>query len=329
MPPWVRMTIGAARSTWLARGLRALFPYRSVLTLFAYLLAALGVGLLITGSRVALRLAMGLDPIGGALGVGLAFLAAAALLPVPALVAAWLGANSRALVLLAFARKEGDLHAPLPILEATFRPFSLRGRRAFAVHVTVVTDRLSPDDRVGLEVRVRTETGKVLGAELPRYRDEHGAMVVRELSQEVGEPETFTLTLGTMFPVRAVSLAAEVGRPVRLHGEIRLVLHGVEQGRIELPFEFTPREGDLAPRPVVVAPPVEPLGKAATAVPGFEVVATQVGGRGTGCPVCGDPLLDEVYVCGSCEAPHHSECWVFAGRCSTYACEGEPVVPAG
>jgi predicted DCC family thiol-disulfide oxidoreductase YuxK len=38
------------------------------------------------------------------------------------------------------------------------------------------------------------------------------------------------------------------------------------------------------------------------------------------CGVCSKPLRDRVVACRKCLAPHHPECWVYAGRCSTYGC---------
>lgn len=40
------------------------------------------------------------------------------------------------------------------------------------------------------------------------------------------------------------------------------------------------------------------------------------------CPYCRSPLHDheQVIVCPSCHIPHHLECWVDNGRCTTYGC---------
>ncbi len=43
-------------------------------------------------------------------------------------------------------------------------------------------------------------------------------------------------------------------------------------------------------------------------------------GAGTQCPVCKDPLKKNLIACPRCMAPQHSECWVYAGGCSTYSC---------
>jgi hypothetical protein len=44
--------------------------------------------------------------------------------------------------------------------------------------------------------------------------------------------------------------------------------------------------------------------------------------RDSACPVCGTALADLVVRCEACKTPHHSECWDYMGRCSTYACKG-------
>ena len=38
------------------------------------------------------------------------------------------------------------------------------------------------------------------------------------------------------------------------------------------------------------------------------------------CPVCGAPFRGAITTCRKCRTPHHHECWVYAGGCSTYAC---------
>jgi hypothetical protein len=38
------------------------------------------------------------------------------------------------------------------------------------------------------------------------------------------------------------------------------------------------------------------------------------------CPVCGSPMRAALTVCRECRTPHHHECWLYAGGCSTYAC---------
>lgn len=40
------------------------------------------------------------------------------------------------------------------------------------------------------------------------------------------------------------------------------------------------------------------------------------------CPVCGTAMFSATVRCELCRTPHHSECWQYMGRCSTYACKG-------
>ncbi len=46
------------------------------------------------------------------------------------------------------------------------------------------------------------------------------------------------------------------------------------------------------------------------------------------CMVCGDELSDDVVLCRRCKTPHHRDCWLYYGACSTYGCrEPEFIVP--
>ncbi len=40
----------------------------------------------------------------------------------------------------------------------------------------------------------------------------------------------------------------------------------------------------------------------------------------TACQICGEPIKDDIVLCRSCKTPHHQECWVYYGKCSTYGC---------
>ena len=41
----------------------------------------------------------------------------------------------------------------------------------------------------------------------------------------------------------------------------------------------------------------------------------------TACQVCGGTLSEGTVVsCGKCATAHHKDCWIFNGRCSTFAC---------
>lgn len=46
------------------------------------------------------------------------------------------------------------------------------------------------------------------------------------------------------------------------------------------------------------------------------------------CPVCCDDIAEDLVFCGRCKTPHHRECWIYSGKCSTYGCgETQFVVP--
>lgn len=229
-------------------------------------------------------------------------------------------ANALELMRMGFART-GDqtrLEGRLPILETRFYPMSLRGRRAFAVHVTFRTDKLSPTARVGLEVMVFGEDGKPLPGNLPNYRAPDGEFLVRELSGAVGVSDDYRYTMGALMPVIAIGLPRRIDEMVTLRAEVTLKLEGKVMAQRRLSAEFVARERDY-PAPPKQRDQVEEA--PATA----EEIAFTSGVRASRglCPVCGEGLEDEVVACESCHVPHHAECWAFAGRCSTYACEGD------
>ena len=39
------------------------------------------------------------------------------------------------------------------------------------------------------------------------------------------------------------------------------------------------------------------------------------------CPICATTLVEPLVRCERCLAPHHEECWDYAGRCATYGCD--------
>lgn len=43
------------------------------------------------------------------------------------------------------------------------------------------------------------------------------------------------------------------------------------------------------------------------------------------CPVCGARFGAGVTLCRGCRTPHHHECWIYAGGCSTYACGSKEI----
>jgi hypothetical protein len=38
------------------------------------------------------------------------------------------------------------------------------------------------------------------------------------------------------------------------------------------------------------------------------------------CSVCGEEIDEDLVLCRRCKTPHHRECWLYAGRCSTFGC---------
>jgi hypothetical protein len=38
------------------------------------------------------------------------------------------------------------------------------------------------------------------------------------------------------------------------------------------------------------------------------------------CQVCGEEIRDDLVFCRRCKTPHHRDCWLYAGRCSVFAC---------
>jgi len=39
------------------------------------------------------------------------------------------------------------------------------------------------------------------------------------------------------------------------------------------------------------------------------------------CQICGEPVDNEIAICGECHTPHHLDCWLYYGSCSTYGCQ--------
>ena len=57
----------------------------------------------------------------------------------------------------------------------------------------------------------------------------------------------------------------------------------------------------------------------ATAEPGVKVLESTGAGEGV-CQVCGSALGPDRVRCRKCGTPHHRECWLYNGGCSTFAC---------
>lgn len=51
----------------------------------------------------------------------------------------------------------------------------------------------------------------------------------------------------------------------------------------------------------------------------------------TVCPYCQTPIRlgDNTVVCSCCKMPHHMECWIENGQCTTYGCRGHRMPNAG
>jgi hypothetical protein len=48
------------------------------------------------------------------------------------------------------------------------------------------------------------------------------------------------------------------------------------------------------------------------------------------CQICGDEIAADLVQCKSCKTPHHKECWLYYGACSTYGCrERRYTLPVG
>ena len=46
------------------------------------------------------------------------------------------------------------------------------------------------------------------------------------------------------------------------------------------------------------------------------------------CQICGEEIHDDLVYCRRCKTPHHRDCWLYAGRCSVFACgETQFLVP--
>ncbi len=52
---------------------------------------------------------------------------------------------------------------------------------------------------------------------------------------------------------------------------------------------------------------------------GIEIVSQTAAGEGL-CQVCGAAMTSDRVRCRKCRTPHHRECWVYLGGCSTFAC---------
>lgn len=57
-----------------------------------------------------------------------------------------------------------------------------------------------------------------------------------------------------------------------------------------------------------------------------EVAGAAATGGTAICQVCSTPIDRDAVRCASCATPHHRDCWVYLGRCSTYACGSKDMI---
>jgi hypothetical protein len=73
-------------------------------------------------------------------------------------------------------------------------------------------------------------------------------------------------------------------------------------------------------------------GVAAQLCEGIDIVATGAAAADDSgspiCKVCGEPIVAPGVLCGTCNTPHHRDCWEFIGACSIYGCTGKRSIPA-
>jgi hypothetical protein len=129
---------------------------------------------------------------------------------------------------------------------------------------------------------------------------------------------------------RPESLVSQVFRAEQRHQVIASVqrLRRLKDPTIDLePYtlivqvrEYVDNERDLME---LVKTAEEFLGYIRVATPptGIEFVDVQVSREGL-CLVCGTVLREALVRCETCRTPHHEQCWLYMGRCSTYGCRG-------
>lgn len=321
LPPLLRTLQALVTSQAPARFLAARAPGAGALLVPAFFLMSAALGLLAWGPE--LVFAHALDWPKGLVGDVVATLFACVVAPVVGLgLVANLALNAAVLIKRAGLPALEDGGAGLlPVVDARFSLMGFRGRRAVVVYVTFRVELCEPTTRVGLFVRLETEEGKPLGARLPRYRAPDGEFLLRELGAPVGRPGDGLFTMGALIPLSAVVLPGAAGHELRLVGRIEL--------RVDERVETTQRlvttlETVASDYPVAPRPRAEPgAASAESDSVSMEIVAVALS-TAADCPVCGEGLAGPVQRCTGCDTPHHPECWAFAGRCSTYACEGSP-----
>jgi hypothetical protein len=87
------------------------------------------------------------------------------------------------------------------------------------------------------------------------------------------------------------------------------------RSRVELQFCAGLLRAALAPPRPALAPP-----RPALAPPRPAPVEKVVYVAGGVCQICGTAMDDRIVYCAKCRTPHHEECWMYNGACSTYGC---------
>ncbi len=237
----------------------------------------------------------------------------------------------------------GSTPSRVPIHEAWCEDLELHGRPGLAVYLSVEGDGLVRDERLELTLRLRTSRGDYLGSLLAAFRGTRGEFLVRSLSPPWSGGKDPFQDCGLFVPLRAVDLPPGTNR-LRVTVEILVASAGEFLSQYDLKATLTPDEGHPCRVRALPAPtsstsgagsdrdPAQDAGSADLLDPALasadapivlEEVRVQVSSESL-CPVCGDGLDADSVQCSVCETPHHADCWAFAGRCATFACEGTP-----
>lgn len=113
-------------------------------------------------------------------------------------------------------------------------------------------------------------------------------------------------------------------RRVRLIDTIRAVGRymspTIDLSRERLRIQISAFDADRGARERILAAGRE-LTAAILALKGTAVIWMEPGlPSNARCPVCGTRFSSAITTCRECRTPHHHECWLYAGGCSTYAC---------
>lgn len=106
-----------------------------------------------------------------------------------------------------------------------------------------------------------------------------------------------------------VALWALVDRSLRRGEALIAVRPAREPGPVSRLFALRACAGVRAPRLATIG-----------SAEGMQVGDLRDSGAET-CQVCGDRIVEQRVRCADCGAPHHPECWEYAGACSIYGCQ--------